>query len=155
MDEHHGRDAPLDCTACAATAPVDRQRRFWASFGGAAAIGTSHACRRQRLLQPVRLAPATQRIFLPGLWPVLRRHGNGMSDRPAPVDLPRPLLALSVLANPTDLARFDESRVWREIEEALRPLATCGSVVLERLAQPTENALRLCLSQRPWHVVHF
>jgi hypothetical protein len=61
---------------------------------------------------------------------------------------------LSVLANPSDLPRFDESRIWRELGEALQPLNKSGALLLERLTEPTENALRGSLAQGQWHVVH-
>src|SRR4051794_6986006 len=65
-----------------------------------------------------------------------------------------PLRALYVLANPSDLPRFDELRLWRDIEETLQPFQARGAFAFERLADPTEAALRKRLCQGPWHVLH-
>jgi len=65
-----------------------------------------------------------------------------------------PLRVLFVLANPVDLTPFDEARVWREVAEALEPLEARASMVIERLADPTENALKRSLEQGRWHALH-
>jgi hypothetical protein len=65
-----------------------------------------------------------------------------------------PLRVLCVIANPSDLSRFDDNGVWQEMAAALEPLTARGSIVLERLAEPTEAALRKSLAQNQWHVVH-
>jgi hypothetical protein len=62
---------------------------------------------------------------------------------------------LCVLANPSDLPRFDEARIWRDIEDTLQPFQARGAFAYERLADPTEAALRKRLAQGPWHVLHF
>lgn len=64
------------------------------------------------------------------------------------------LRALCVLANPTDLPRFDDVRLWRDIDTALQPFRERGSVAYERLAEPTERGLRKSLEQGTWHVLH-
>jgi hypothetical protein len=65
------------------------------------------------------------------------------------------LRVLFVIANPVDLPRFDEERTWKEASDALQPLVTSGSLVLERLAGATENSLRLSLDRNQWNVLHF
>src|SRR5882757_3331404 len=82
-----------------------------------------------------------------------------MAEAPMlPTDLPDhgfpPLRVLCVIANPSDLPLFDENGVWREIADALQPLTTSGSIILERLADPTELALKRSLAQNRWHVIH-
>lgn len=61
---------------------------------------------------------------------------------------------LCVIANPSDLSRFDDNGLWQEMVAALEPLTARGSIVLERLVEPTEAALRKSLAQKQWHVVH-
>ncbi len=66
-----------------------------------------------------------------------------------------PLRVLCVLANPSDLPRFDELRIWRDIEGVLEPFQLRGAVAFELLADPTEAALRKRLAEAPWNVLHF
>ncbi len=63
-----------------------------------------------------------------------------------------PLRVLCVLANPTDLAKFDSERIWRELTQAVSGVP---SVVCERLADSTEIALRRACKESSWDVVHF
>jgi hypothetical protein len=65
-----------------------------------------------------------------------------------------PLRILCVLANPTDAPRFDGARVWDDLAEGLRLFTNQGTVVVEQLADPTENGLRRALKSAPWHVLH-
>lgn len=66
-----------------------------------------------------------------------------------------PLRVLVATPCPSDLPRFDAARAWREIADALAPLAGRGSVVVEQLTPATENALKQRLAQAPWHVFLF
>ena len=66
-----------------------------------------------------------------------------------------PLRVLCVIANPSDLSRFDDASSWQEIVNALQPLVSNGSVMLERLAEPTDGGLKRSLAQGQWHAVHF
>jgi hypothetical protein len=68
---------------------------------------------------------------------------------------PSALRVLFVIANPVDLPRFDEERTWKQVSDVLQPLAASGSLVVDRLAAATENALRLSLDQNQWNVLHF
>jgi hypothetical protein len=65
-----------------------------------------------------------------------------------------PLHVLCVIANPSDLPRFDENGIWREMAAALQPLIAGGSLILERLSDPTEIALKASLARNIWHVLH-
>jgi hypothetical protein len=61
----------------------------------------------------------------------------------------QPLRVLCVLANPTDLPRYDDGGLWRAIEGA-----ASAAIRIERLAKPTENALRQRLAESEWDVLH-
>jgi hypothetical protein len=65
------------------------------------------------------------------------------------------LRTLSVLASPSDLSRFDEDSLWRQICEVLTPMEVRGSLSCERLEPATLNALRSRLASAPWNVLHF
>jgi hypothetical protein len=67
----------------------------------------------------------------------------------------RPLRILGVIANPTDLPRFDDARVWQEIQDALARLPAPGAFAWERLVQATEEGLKTCLSHDDFQVLHF
>lgn len=64
------------------------------------------------------------------------------------------LQVLCVLADPADMPRFDVTRAWCELDEALRPFQLRGSLTLQRIAEPTENALRRNLADGKWDVLH-
>jgi hypothetical protein len=73
---------------------------------------------------------------------------------PAPPAVP-PLRVLAVIPCPADAPRFDVERAWQSLEQAVQPLCAQGLIELERLAEPTENALRQRLDTRPYHALHF
>jgi len=60
-----------------------------------------------------------------------------------------PLRVLCVLANPTDLPRYDDGALWQALQSA-----ASDAILIERLAKPTENALRQRLTEREWDVLH-
>ena len=66
-----------------------------------------------------------------------------------------PLRALSVLANPSDLPRFDEDALWRGFCGSLGAFQASGSLLCERLQPASANALRNKLAAAPWNVLHF
>lgn len=66
-----------------------------------------------------------------------------------------PLRVLCVIANPSDLPRFDSARAWEELAGALQSFIQRGRVILERAADPTEGGLRDVLRQDRFQVVHF
>lgn len=66
--------------------------------------------------------------------------------------MPSSLRVLCVIADPTDLTRFDHTRFW--IDSA-RPFQDRADVRVERLAEAVENSLRQSLHEQEWHVVHF
>ena len=68
---------------------------------------------------------------------------------------PRPVRVLVVIANPLDAQPFDSANAWKNAIDALAPLSAKGTVLLERLTEPTEAALRKRLAQEPFHVLHF
>lgn len=79
-----------------------------------------------------------------------------MSDPPnARPAIPRPVRVLVVIANPSDANPFDSDNAWKNSTDALAPLSAKGVVLVERLTEPTETALRKRLAQEPFHVLHF
>ena len=68
------------------------------------------------------------------------------------------MTALDVLVlvpAPSDGPPFDADRVWRDVSQALQPLVARAALKLERLAAPSENALKRRLTQAPCAVLHF
>ncbi len=61
----------------------------------------------------------------------------------------QPLRVLCVLANPMDLPRYDDGGLWQTLQSA-----ASDTIVIERLAKPTENALRQRLTESEWDVLH-
>jgi hypothetical protein len=59
------------------------------------------------------------------------------------------LRVLCVLANPTDLPRYDDAALWQTLQSA-----ASDAIHIERLAKPTENALRQRLGESEWDVLH-
>jgi hypothetical protein len=76
------------------------------------------------------------------------------SSMPMPEPAALPLRALCVLANPSDLPRFDDAGLWSEMQESLLPFQSRGALAFERLSEPTENALKKTLAQGNWNVLH-
>lgn len=74
---------------------------------------------------------------------------------PSPTRAAPPLILLVVLATPIDLPALDVAQEWALLEEALAPLVQAGRLLLERLQQPTPDALRRRLRRGPCHIVHF
>ncbi|HMJ61049.1 MAG TPA: toll/interleukin-1 receptor domain-containing protein [Bryobacteraceae bacterium] len=60
-----------------------------------------------------------------------------------------PLRVLCVFANPTDLPRYEDGALWQTLQSAAN-----DTILIERLAKPTENALRQRLTEREWDVLH-
>ncbi len=65
------------------------------------------------------------------------------------------LRILSILANPTDLPRFDDDALWRQFCGSLQSFQARGSLSCERLEPASANALRSSLAATPWNVLHF
>jgi nucleotide-binding universal stress UspA family protein len=62
---------------------------------------------------------------------------------------------LMVIANPLDAALFDADKAWNNSIDALASLSAKGIVLVERLTEASETALRKRLAQEPFHVLHF
>src|SRR5882757_11172873 len=88
----------------------------------------------------MRFCAARDGRILSGLRAGLGEAGHRMTQ---------PLRVLCVLANPTDLPRYDDGALWRAIESAAG-----AAIYIERLAKPTENALRQRLAESEWDVLH-
>ena len=66
--------------------------------------------------------------------------------------MPNPLRILCVIANPSDLPRFDDAQVWAKTAE---PFLANPQVLIERLAEPTESGLKRALAEGRWDALHF
>lgn len=66
-----------------------------------------------------------------------------------------PLRVLAMIAAPTDGPAFDAARAWQQLEQSLASFVAQGQLVLERLPEATESALKSRLAQGPVHVLHF
>jgi hypothetical protein len=59
-----------------------------------------------------------------------------------------------LIANPSDLPRFDDIGMWRDLAECLQPLVDRGAIVLEHSTSASEVCLRTAAAQG-WPVLHF
>lgn len=80
------------------------------------------------------------------------------------LDLPQPargmasgprLRVLAVIASPSDLPALDTEREWANLKVALDPLATAGTVQLDRLEPASAGALQEQLLRQEYHILHF
>ena len=85
--------------------------------------------------------------------PVVRYLEVPMTPRPLDVD--GALRILVVVSSPTDLPELDVEAEWRRVEEALATRAAQGTVHLDRLEQPTLQALSTWIRTHDVHVLHF
>jgi len=68
---------------------------------------------------------------------------------------PAVLQVLSVIANPSDLSRFDDDRLGRQLSYALAPFQSQAKLRYERLIPASANALRQSVYSTEWNVIHF
>ncbi len=62
---------------------------------------------------------------------------------------------LVMISNPTDHPPFDAEREWQALSSTLAPLLSRGALVVKRMADATENALKRELAAETWHILHF
>ncbi len=98
--------------------------------------------------------PARQRFLALATESTVLRYLE-LPDPPPPLQAPRPLRILGVLASPQDLKPLNVEGEWHALQTALAPAIDRGDMTLERLTPPTLDALRACLRQDPpIHVLH-
>ncbi|HEY6741631.1 MAG TPA: CHAT domain-containing protein, partial [Lapillicoccus sp.] len=85
--------------------------------------------------------------------PVVRYLEVPMTPRPLDVD--GALRILVVVSSPTDLPELDVEAEWRRVEDALATRTAQGTVHLDRLEQPTLQALSTWIRTHDVHVLHF
>lgn len=85
--------------------------------------------------------------------PVVRLLDVPHALRPLRVD--GPLHVLAVVSSPTDLEELDVEAEWQHVQEALDERIAAGTVVLDRLPEPTLSALGAWLRRHTAHVLHF
>ena len=78
-----------------------------------------------------------------------------VADTPPPLDVDGPLRILVVVASPTDLPELDVDDEWNRIRAALADRVSQGTVQLDRLEQPTLQALSTWIRRQDVHVLHF
>ena len=74
---------------------------------------------------------------------------------PRALDIDGALRILVVLSSPTDLPDLDVEAEWRRLQDALAGRVAQGTVHLDRLEQPTLQALSTWLRRHDVHVLHF
>lgn len=70
-----------------------------------------------------------------------------MTHPPAAAVGSKVLRVLFVLANPTDMPRFDDAQLWNDIRAGVEPLVRQGHLEVERCVPATETALRQRLAR--------
>ena len=134
----------------------------------ARSIDTVRAARRGLRLR-LRLTESPSIAVLP--WELLydRRQNSyiAQSERtpvvrylevpltPRALDIDGALRILVVVSSPTDLPELDVEAEWRRVQGALAGRAAEGTVHLDRLEQPTLQALSAWLRTHDVHVLHF
>jgi len=117
----------------------------------------------------LRLDEAPELIPLP--WEYLYDHTRDRflalsSETPLVryMDLPEPargmepgprLRVLAVIASPDDQPGLDTGREWANLQAALDPLASAGTVQLDRLAPASMAAFQEQLLRQEYHILHF
>ena len=80
---------------------------------------------------------------------------TGLMHQVEPIELPKPLRALVVVANPSSYVRFDGQGAWLGLLDTIDYLAADGKLVVERLPKPTLLDLQRRLRQGEYHILHF
>ena len=78
-----------------------------------------------------------------------------VADTPRTLDVDGPLRILVVVASPTDLPELDVEDEWNRVNAALADRVSQGTVQLDRLEQPTLQALATWIRRHDVHVLHF
>ena len=95
-----------------------------------------------------------QRVFvLSDQTPIVRYLEMASTERP--LEVTRPLRILMMIANPRNHAPLDVEHEWEKVQQALHDLLSNGLVEIERLTNPTLDALQKRLRQSEYHVLHF
>ncbi|MEP6650707.1 MAG: CHAT domain-containing protein [Lapillicoccus sp.] len=74
---------------------------------------------------------------------------------PRALDIDAALRILVVVSSPTDLPELDVEAEWRRVEAALADRVSQGTVHVDRLEQPTLQALSAWIRHHDVHVLHF
>ncbi|MBP7962796.1 MAG: CHAT domain-containing protein [Caldilineaceae bacterium] len=99
--------------------------------------------------------PARQRFLALSTESTVLRYLE-LPDPPPPLQAPRPLRILGVLASPHGMDALNLDGEWDGLAQALAPSIERGEVVLDRLDPPTLDHLRRRLRQEPpVHLLHF
>ena len=72
-----------------------------------------------------------------------------------PIQVTGPLRVLAIISSPTGLRRLEVEREWAHLETAMGAKVREGLVVLDRLPEPTVDALGEWLLDHDTHVIHF
>ena len=78
-----------------------------------------------------------------------------VADTPRTLDVDGPLRILVVIASPTDMPELDVEAEWNRVNAALADRVSQGTVQLDRLEQPTLQALQTWIRRHDVHVLHF
>src|SRR4051812_5830681 len=140
MAEHDGRDASLDGDAGQATARMGGHGQLRPGAARATSAAVQSAGGGEPVLHSMWFCAARDGRILSRLRAAVGKTGRGMTTR---------LRVLCALANPTDLPRYDDAALWQILQSA-----ASDAVLIERLAKPTENALRQRLTEGEWDVLH-
>lgn len=78
-----------------------------------------------------------------------------LAEPDAPQAMRPPLRILGIVSDPSDVSPLAVEQEWRRLHDAVADLASRQLLTLERLAQPTVEALQTRLRGNPIHVLHF
>lgn len=78
-----------------------------------------------------------------------------VADTPRTLDVDGPLRILVVIASPTDMPELDVEAEWNRLNATLADRVSQGTVQLDRLEQPTLQALQTWIRRHDVHVLHF
>lgn len=78
-----------------------------------------------------------------------------LPEPPRDMEGQRRLRVLAVIASPQDFPALNVEHEWANLRQALHDLEERGLVTVERLAQPSVEALQRQLQLREYHILHF
>ena len=78
-----------------------------------------------------------------------------VAEAPRPIGVDGPLRVLAIISSPIGLEELDTDAEWNRIKRALATKIEERLVVIDRLPEPTVNALGKWLHNHQTHIIHF
>ena len=145
-DLHRRRDVGLDPQP----GPGPGRGRQWAPLATA-----SRRCSRDRGTAVGCLYDAKNRAFPAQSERTPLVRFLDVAEAPRPIGVDGPLRVLAIINSPIGLEELDTDAEWNRIKRALATKIEERLVVIDRLPEPTVNALGKWLHNHQTHIIHF